>query len=331
MNLVLSDAAIICEEKEKFIFCTEIKKITLKKNNITNRLVKDLIELKKVNLDRIGNQKSKLFYEMLYKNRILIEDYEDIIPDIEKANFNYLLYEKKEAKNLIDNLKKYKILIVGMGGIGQSIIQHLAAAGFRQFIIVDYDTVKIENFNRLFLLDEKHIGIMKIQVVSENLRKVYSDISINEYRVNITNKKMLNDILNMNEKVEMIICAADYPTNEYIRSLIVQVSLEYKIPCAIAGVGHYFGEVGPILFTQNAKVHYLQYLNQCEVNKIYNPILKGSICFTNSVVSVLLAYEVFNYFVQRKVSIRDKTLVYDFRDGIQCKNQINWDYEVKEK
>lgn len=46
MNLVLSDAAIICEEKEKFIFCTEIKKITLKKNNITNRLVKDLIELK---------------------------------------------------------------------------------------------------------------------------------------------------------------------------------------------------------------------------------------------------------------------------------------------
>ena len=79
MNLVLSDAAIICEEKEKFIFCTEIKKITLKKNNITNRLVKDLIELKKVNLDRIGNQKSKLFYEMLYKNRILIEDYEDII------------------------------------------------------------------------------------------------------------------------------------------------------------------------------------------------------------------------------------------------------------
>ena len=193
MNLVLSDAAIICEEKEKFIFCTEIKKITLKKNNITNRLVKDLIELKKVNLDRIGNQKSKLFYEMLYKNRILIEDYEDIIPDIEKANFNYLLYEKKEAKNLIDNLKKYKILIVGMGGIGQSIIQHLAAAGFRQFIIVDYDTVKIENFNRQFLLDEKHIGIMKIQVVSENLRKVYSDISINEYRVNITNKKMLND------------------------------------------------------------------------------------------------------------------------------------------
>lgn len=117
-----------------------------------------------------------------------------------------------------------------MGGIGQSIIQHLAAAGFRQFIIVDYDTVKIENFNRQFLLDEKHIGIMKIQVVSENLRKVYSDISINEYRVNITNKKMLNDILNMNEKVEMIICAADYPTNEYIRSLIVQVSLEYKIP-----------------------------------------------------------------------------------------------------
>ena len=85
------------------------------------------------------------------------------------------------------------------------------------------------------------------------------------------------------------------------------------------------------MFTQNAKVHYLQYLNQCEVNKIYNPILKGSICFTNSVVSVLLAYEVFNYFVQRKVSIRDKTLVYDFRDGIQCKNQINWDYEVKEK
>ena len=44
-------------------------------------------------------------------------------------------------------LKKASVLIIGIGGLGSSVIQYLNAAGIGKIGIVDYDKVELSNLN----------------------------------------------------------------------------------------------------------------------------------------------------------------------------------------
>ncbi len=50
-----------------------------------------------------------------------------------------------------EKLKNSKMLIVGLGGLGCAASQYLAAAGFGQLILLDFDTVSLSNLQRQVL------------------------------------------------------------------------------------------------------------------------------------------------------------------------------------
>ena len=71
-------------------------------------------------------------------------------------------------------LKKASVLIIGIGGLGSSVIQYLNAAGVGKIGIVDYDKVELSNLNRQLIYKNSDIGKSKVDVASNYISELNS-------------------------------------------------------------------------------------------------------------------------------------------------------------
>ena len=61
------------------------------------------------------------------------------------------MFERLElliGKESLEKIKKSRILIVGIGGVGGSVATSLVRSGVQNFIVIDFDVVYITNVNR---------------------------------------------------------------------------------------------------------------------------------------------------------------------------------------
>ena len=58
----------------------------------------------------------------------------------------------------IEKLKKAKVAVFGIGGVGSFVVEGLARAGIGNFILVDDDKVCLTNLNRQIIATHKTIG-----------------------------------------------------------------------------------------------------------------------------------------------------------------------------
>ena len=105
----------------------------------------------------------------------------------------------------LELLASKKVLIVGVGGVGQHVATYLITNGIKDLIIVDFDKVELSNLNRQILLEEKDVGKSKVEVVKKALEARNSEAKITsiEQRVNCDN------IFSFTKNFEIIIDAVD--------------------------------------------------------------------------------------------------------------------------
>ena len=60
----------------------------------------------------------------------------------------FLRNELYFGKEKLDKIKKLKVCIVGLGGVGAYAVEALARLGVENFVIIDKDKVDITNLNR---------------------------------------------------------------------------------------------------------------------------------------------------------------------------------------
>jgi tRNA A37 threonylcarbamoyladenosine dehydratase len=61
------------------------------------------------------------------------------------------------------------ILVVGLGGVGGYAVEGLARAGFKKFILVDFDSISLSNINRQIIALHSTIGRLKSEVFKERV------------------------------------------------------------------------------------------------------------------------------------------------------------------
>ena len=61
----------------------------------------------------------------------------------------------------LEKLKKSKVVIFGIGGVGSFTLEALARAGIQNFILVDNDKISVTNINRQIIATHKTIGKYK--------------------------------------------------------------------------------------------------------------------------------------------------------------------------
>ncbi|MBI4402924.1 MAG: ThiF family adenylyltransferase [Deltaproteobacteria bacterium] len=186
-----------------------------------------------------------------------------------------------------------RILILGAGGVGQIVLQHLAAAGFKEFTIIDCDTVCPTNLNRQLLLSYREVGQRKVTAVKDRVQSLLP-VNIVAHDIEIKSVSDLDGIVAATP-VNLIVCAADYPIN-MINRIVATVALKRSVPCCFASVGLQIASVGPMLVSEDSKQRYLSWKrDENDGQTIYQSRLAASISFTNTMTSVLLGFEIFKF------------------------------------
>ena len=91
-------------------------------------------------------------------------------------------------------LKKLKVLIIGVGGIGSPVALYLARAGIYEFGIIDFDKVNKSNLHRQVLFNQLDIGKKKVIVTKKKIQMVDKKIKIKNYDIKV-NKQNLKKII----------------------------------------------------------------------------------------------------------------------------------------
>lgn len=128
-----------------------------------------------------------------------------------------------------EKLKKSRVLIAGVGGLGSAAAYYLTAAGVGSLRIVDRDQVDLSNLNRQILHWEPDLDRPKVESAKEKLSKLnsWTDLDIRQGEINEETLPRLMD------GCDLVLDGLDnFPT----RYLINQQILRQGIPFIYGGI-----------------------------------------------------------------------------------------------
>lgn len=94
-------------------------------------------------------------------------------------------------------LQSKRVLLVGVGGVGQYVATSLITNGIKHLTIVDFDKVELSNLNRQILLIEEDEGKSKSEVVLKALQERNSEANLSVINIKVDQNNvdtLLNDI-----------------------------------------------------------------------------------------------------------------------------------------
>lgn len=86
------------------------------------------------------------------------------------------------GEKAVETLKKSKVAIFGIGGVGSYVVEGLARAGIGNFILVDKDEVDITNINRQIIATTKTVGKPKVEVSKKRILEINPEAKVEIYQ-----------------------------------------------------------------------------------------------------------------------------------------------------
>lgn len=150
-----------------------------------------------------------------------------------------------------ERLKNARVLCVGLGGLGSSLLLYLAAAGIGRLGLVDSDTVELSNLQRQVLYRQSLISYSKTASASSQILALNSAIQVDAYCETITED-------NAAQLISQYDIVADCTDNFYTNYLIHDACFLQKKPYVYASVSQFQGYCS--LFLGNNKAPCLRCL-----------------------------------------------------------------------
>lgn len=213
--------------------------------------------------------------------------------------------EKYSRQILIDGfgedgqkkLKRARVVIAGVGGLGCPAALYLACAGVGKLRIIDKDEVEISNLNRQVLHWERDTGKSKAQSAYEKLIEVNRDIEVEKITAEITEKNVF-DLL---EGSDAVVDAMD---NFHTRFVLNEACFKLKIPLFHGCIYSFEGRAMTIIPGKTACLRCL--FSEAPPKEVF-PVL-GT---TPGIVAMIQATEVIKYITGKGKLLENRYLIYD--------------------
>ena len=87
-------------------------------------------------------------------------------------------FESLIGKEKLDKIKRFKVLIFGIGGVGGYVVEALVRSGVMHFTLVDNDVVEESNINRQIVADMTTLGKSKIDVMKSRILSINPEAEV---------------------------------------------------------------------------------------------------------------------------------------------------------
>lgn len=86
------------------------------------------------------------------------------------------------GKDAMAILKKSRVAVFGIGGVGSYAAEGLARSGIGTLALIDHDTVDITNLNRQIIALESTLGRAKVDAAKERLMEINPEITVHTFQ-----------------------------------------------------------------------------------------------------------------------------------------------------
>ena len=132
-------------------------------------------------------------------------------------------------------LKRGRIVVVGLGGLGCAAVTYLVAAGVGRIVLVDDEKVELSNLNRQVLHWSKDVGRPKASSAAEKLGELNPEVSVEALREEVTERNV-EDIVREGDVI------VDGTDNWKTRFLLNDSCVEIGKPFVHASVHGLYGQ-----------------------------------------------------------------------------------------
>ncbi|HHT7889548.1 molybdopterin-synthase adenylyltransferase MoeB [Pasteurella multocida] len=147
-----------------------------------------------------------------------------------------------------ETLKKSKMLIVGLGGLGCAASQYLATAGVGHLTLLDFDTVSLSNLQRQVLHDDSRLAMPKVDSAKLSLQRLNPHIQIDTINAKLSTEKLAEIIPHF----DVILDCTD---NVAIRNQLDQVCQQAKVPLVSGAAIRLEGQVTVFTYQENTPTY----------------------------------------------------------------------------
>ena len=135
------------------------------------------------------------------------------------------------------SLRKAKMCVVGVGGLGNPITTRLAAMGVGKLRIIDRDVIELSNLHRQTMFDESDVGQVKVEVAAKKLQKLNPDVQIESLPISINDYTALDAV----EGCDIVIDALDSVNARYaLNKACVEKNIPFVTGAAVGVSGQAF-------------------------------------------------------------------------------------------
>jgi molybdopterin/thiamine biosynthesis adenylyltransferase len=135
-----------------------------------------------------------------------------------------------------EQLLRARVLIVGAGGLGSSLITYLAAAGIGHLGIIDDDRVELSNLARQIIHETGDIGRLKVESAADRIHELNPDVAVEIYPFALSEKNAAKLVA----KYDII---ADGCDNFETRFIVNAACVKAEKPLVSAAISGFSGQV----------------------------------------------------------------------------------------
>lgn len=205
------------------------------------------------------------------------------------------------------------VCILGLGGIGAVVLQHLLAAGIRSFDLIDHDVVQANNLNRQLIYKSGDVGTLKTRAATDYAKAVEPKTEVRGHVEFIDSVRSFLRVP-FKRKADIIAVCADHPVGR-ILPIAVGASSRLEVPLISGSCGFRTGVVGPLVLpgelsayrkTLRRPIAGIPRHDSCA------KVMSASFATTNTVIGALVAGEIVHFIAGLPLKSRNGPLWIDF-------------------
>lgn len=139
-------------------------------------------------------------------------------------------------------LKRARVTVLGLGGLGCNVLIGLAAAGIGFIRAVDSDVVELSNLNRQVLYDVDDIGKSKARAARDQIQRFNPEVHLEMIECHLDSQKHIADLI---KDTDVALLCVDTPEEHF--DWANNASLETGIPMLSGGYQGSIAQVGPFM------------------------------------------------------------------------------------